>query len=74
MTHDDDIKNREMTPEDYIGHFNPDDNASVSDLKNAAKAYIRIIQSLPTFDNRRKAIACTKIEEAAMMAVKSIYS
>lgn len=63
-----------MSPEDYIGSFNSNDAPEIHQLKDTAKLLIGLIQDLPNEDNRRKAIACSHIEEAAMMAVKSIFS
>jgi len=63
-----------MTPEGYIGSFNPNDNDYVAEIKVKAKEFIASIQQLENTDSRRKAIAITHIEEAAMMAVKSIFS
>ena len=63
-----------MTPEQVIGSFNPNDDATINAIKVTAKQMIKLIQDLPNDDGRRKAIAITHIEEAAMMAVKSIFS
>ena len=63
-----------MKPEDYIGSFNSNDKEEIDAIKNAAKHMIELIQALPNEDHRRKAIAYTHIEEATMMAVKSIFS
>jgi len=63
-----------MTPEEVIGSFNPNEKAEINAIKVTAKQMIKLIQDLPNEDNRRKAIAITHIETAAMFAVKSIYS
>ena len=63
-----------MTPEEVIGSFNPNEKAEINAIKVTAKQMIKLIQELPNEDNRRKAIAITHIETAAMFAVKSIYS
>ena len=63
-----------MTPEEVIGSFNPNEKAEINAIKVTAKQMIKLIQDLPNEDNRRKAIAITYIETAAMFAVKSIYS
>jgi len=63
-----------MTPEQIIGSFNSNDKAEINAIKLTAKNLIKLIQDLPNEDNRRKAIAITHIEEATMMAVKSIFS
>ena len=63
-----------MTPEEVIGSFNPNEKAEINAIKVTAKQMIKLIQDLPNEDNRRKAIAVTHIETAAMFAVKSIYS
>jgi len=65
---------KQMTPEDYIGSFNSNDRDDVDEIKQKAKSLILAIQRLDNTDNRRKAIAYTHIEEATMMAVKSIFS
>jgi len=62
-----------MTPEEAIGSFNPNEKAEINAIKVTAKQMIKLIQELPNEDNRRKAIAITHIETAAMFAVKSIY-
>ena len=63
-----------MRPEEIIGSYNPNDDADITAIKSTAKALITIIQDLDNKDERRKAIAITNIETAAMYAVKSIYS
>jgi len=65
---------RPMTPEGYIGSFNSNDREDIAEIKQKAKDLILAIQRLENSDNRRKAIAITHIEEATMMAVKSIFS
>lgn len=58
--------------EKLIGDFNPNDRQDVAALKHAAKAFVNVVyNSCP--NGRRRAIALTHIEEAAMMAVKSLY-
>lgn len=58
---------------DYIGDFNNEDRADITVLKSCA---VELINHINTFgkDKRRNAIACTHVEEAAMMAVKSIFA
>lgn len=63
-----------MTPEEYIGSFNPNDDPNITKTKQLAKDLIAHFQQLPGGDKRRTAIACTKIEEAAMMATKGMFS
>ena len=63
---------REMTGVDYIGEFNPDGREDVEAIKKAAITLIDEIMNRTRL-GRRRAIAITHIEEAAMMAVKSIF-
>lgn len=57
---------------ELIGDFNPNDRDDVYHIKHAAKAMATaILQHCP--EGRRQSIALTRIEEAAMMAVKSLY-
>ena len=58
---------------DYIGDYNSNDREDVATIKNVAIRFIDLI-NVHGKDKRRNAIACTKIEEAAMMAVKSIFT
>jgi len=62
-----------MKGSDYIGSFNSNDRGDVADIKIAAANLIDLINDAG-IDPRRNAIACTHVEEAAMMAVKSIFS
>lgn len=55
-----------------IGDFNPNDRDDVAAIKNAAKNMIETI-SEHTPAGRRRSIAITHIEEAVMMAVKSLF-
>ena len=55
-----------------IGTFNPNDNPKVAELKNRAIQFINCIDAFGV-EPRRKAIAITKIEEAQMFAVKSLF-
>lgn len=55
-----------------IGNFNPNDLDTVAEIKNRSKQLINCIDNFGK-DKRRKAIAVTKIEEAQMMAVKSLF-
>ncbi len=64
---------RPMSGADYIGDFNPEGREDVEELKKMATEFIDMIQ-LYGYDKRRNAIAITHIEEAAMMAVKSIFA
>lgn len=63
-----------MTPEDYIGSYNSNDKPEIDAIKQSAKHMIKLIQDLPNEDHRRKAMACSHIEEATMIAIKSIFS
>ena len=58
--------------EELIGSFNPNDLGTVADIKSAAKTLIDTIM-VHTPAGRRQAIALTHTEEAAMMAVKSLF-
>jgi hypothetical protein len=58
----------------YIGTFNPQERQDVALLKQKAAELIDIIFYLPSKDGRRKSIAITHIEEAAMMAVKALFN
>ena len=65
-----------MTPEEkseeLIGSFNSNDRQDIAAIKYAAKALVEVVeQSCP--DGRRKAIAMTHIEQATMIAVKSLF-
>ena len=65
---------REMTGADYIGKANPAqmERGDVAGIKGAAITFIHeILEHAPP--GRRRNIAITHIEEAAMMAVKSIF-
>ena len=63
---------KEMTGVDYIGKFNPDGRDDVEIIKQSAVRFINeIIKYSPS--GRRRAIAITHVEEAAMMAVKSLF-
>ncbi len=64
---------RPLSGADYIGDFNPEGREDVEEVKKMATEFIDMIQ-LYGFDKRRNAIAITHIEEAAMMAVKSIFA
>ena len=67
----------EKTPiekaEAIIGSFNPNDSQDVAAIKGAAKGLLEVIEMTCPI-GRRKAIAITHIEEAAMMAVKSLFA
>ncbi len=59
--------------ENMIGSHNPSDSQDVAAIKKAAKGMIEVIlMSCPS--GRRKSIALNHIEEAAMMAVKSLFA
>jgi len=62
-----------MSPEEVIGSFNPNDRDDVALVKQKAKDFLQVLNDQVP-EGRRKAIAVTHIEEAAMMAVKAIYS
>lgn len=74
------IENPSLVDEKYpetlgqvtIGTFNPNDNTKVAELKNRATQFINCIDAFG-IEPRRKAIAVTKIEEAQMFAVKSLF-
>lgn len=57
----------------YIGSFNPSDSPAVTEIKDASKALIEVIQRNCVF-GRRSAAACTGIEQAQMIAVKSLFA
>ena len=67
-----DTKYPDTVGEVLIGNFNPGDNPKVSEIKNRA---IQLINCIDAFgvEGRRKAIAFTKIEEAQMFGVKSLF-
>jgi hypothetical protein len=67
-------KAAERAAEQYIGSFNPNDRDDVAQIKTQAKDLIVTIHMLDTVDHRRRAMACTHIEQGAMMAVKSLFS
>lgn len=57
----------------YIGSFNPSDDPAVTEIKDAAKNLIKMIQThCPV--GRRASAACTGIEQAQMIAVKSLFA
>lgn len=58
---------------DLIGTFNNESRDDVALIKQKAAEFIDII-NIYGQDRRRNAIACTHIEEAAMMAVKSVFN
>ena len=68
---------RSVTPADvaekYIGSFDPDDRDDVKRVKGCARMLVEIISELETKDIRSKSIAITHVEEASMMAIKSIF-
>ena len=57
----------------YIGDFNPTDSEAVSEIKANAKVLITTIQRFCP-EGRRQSAACTQIEQAAMIAVKSLFA
>ena len=60
-------------PDYYIGSFNPSDSQAVDDIKASAKNLITMIQiHCPV--GRRASAACTGIEQAQMIAVKSLFA
>ncbi len=68
-----DVKLPTDKAEELIGSFNPSDRQDVAAIKYAAKSMVNVIEiNVP--DGRRKSIALTHIEDAAMMAVKALYS
>lgn len=56
-----------------IPEFNPSGNATVATIKEATEKIILFIQNAPDLDPRRKAIALTNYEQAAMWAVKACF-
>lgn len=64
----------QASAEALIGSFNSNDRDDVATIKAAAKYLIVAIHTAETKSPRRVAIACTHIEEAAMMAVKAIFA
>ena len=63
-----------ITPENYIGDFNQNDLPEIDSIKKLSKELIDKIQKLENNDYRRKGLACDHIEQATMLAVKSIFS
>lgn len=61
-----------MSGGDYIGDYNPDDSEAVMNIKTTA---IKLIDTFVYYcpEGRRRDLACNHIEEAAMLAVKSLY-
>jgi len=56
----------------FIGEFNPDDRKDVLYLKWAAGQFIQEVhRNCP--EGRRRSLAVTHIETAAMFAVKSLF-
>ena len=74
------LENPDLVDEEYpetlgqstVGTFNPNNNPKVAELKNRAIQFINCIDAFGV-EPRRKAIAVTKIEEAQMFAVKSLF-
>lgn len=58
--------------EEVIGSFNPNGNPDVEAIKKKSIELINLIEELGK-DPRRKAIAITGVEQAQMMAVKSLF-
>lgn len=57
----------------YIGDFNPTDSEAVSKIKANSKILIVAMQEhCPP--GRRLSAACTHVETAAMLAVKSLFA
>jgi hypothetical protein len=56
-----------------IPKFNPSKDERVDAIKNKTEELIKYIQSLEGVDERRKAIALTNYEQAAMWAVKACF-
>ena len=67
------MEDNETVAENLIGDFNPNERKDVASIKQAAKDFVMAIERQCP-DPRRKAIAFTHIEEAAMMAVKGLFS
>lgn len=57
-------------------NFNPTGNATVAAIKEATDKLISLVESIEGngATQRRKAIAITNYEQAAMWAVKSLFS
>lgn len=58
---------------DVIGTFNNESREDVAEIKKAASEFIDMINKHGV-DGRRNSIAVTHVEQATMMAVKSIFS
>lgn len=58
---------------DLIGVFNNESREDVALIKQKAAEFVDIINAYGQ-DKRRNVIANTHIEQAAMMAVKSVFS
>ena len=65
-----------MDGADYIGTYKPRRGSHADDVGAVKSASVSLINAINHFgnDKRRNAIACTHVEEASMMAVKSIFS
>ena len=61
------------TGEAIIGTFNPDDRPDVAEIKKAAIDFIDML-NITCPQGRRQHIAITHVEQAAMMAVKSLFN
>jgi len=58
---------------EVIGEFHPSGKSEVEEIKKLSSELIDLIDSIEG-DPRRKSIAITNIETAAMFAVKSIFT
>lgn len=69
------VGNRLKAPsgEELIGTFNNESRDDVALIKQRTAELVDMVNVYGQ-DRRRNAIACTHLEEAAIMAVKSIFS
>ena len=56
-----------------IPEFNPSANVEVAEIKRRTEELIKYIQDIEYADPRRKSIALTNYEQAAMWAVKACF-
>lgn len=68
--HDPDVDQPKVTT---IPSFNPSGDDRVQWIKEHTEEIIAYLAAQPTLDGRRKAIALTNYEQAAMWAVKSCF-
>ena len=56
-----------------IPDFNPSKSPIVDEIKRRTEEIIQYLQEQPELDPRRKALALTNYEQAAMWAVKACF-